>query len=631
MRRLAAALASLCLAFMAHAAPDPQVVLHLLDYVGVDYAVAVEEGRVKSEDEYREMREFAGRIVEGVDALAPNDRRAGLAAQARALAAAIDSKADAEHVSSAAAKLRDAIVEAYGLVLAPRAPPDVAKGKSLFSVHCASCHGAGGHGDGAAARGFETRPSDFHDADRMARRSAYGLYSTITLGVSGTPMPSFKSLSEDDRWALAFYVATLRTPSDARDQAAWARERNAAFAKGLDAAATLSPLEFEARFGKGALAVQRYLLAHPEAVQPSPIAVARARIADALNAYRAGRVDDARKAALSAYLDGFELAEASLGNVDAELMRTIEREMLDFRAALDRGETAALVEDRATRAERLLAQAQARLANEGMSPATAFASSFLILLREGLEAILVLSAIVAFVARSGRRDALPWVHAGWVGALLLGGATWAAAAWLVNISGAQRELAEGITALIATGMLLYVGYWLHGKAYAAAWSRFIRERVDGALGKGTLGSIAVLSFIAVYREIFEVVLFYQALWVQAAPEGAGAVIGGAVAALAALAALGFAIFRYSVRLPIGPFFAVMSVLMALLAVVFAGNGIAALQEAGLLDVTRVGFASIPLLGVHPTLETLAAQAAALAIAAGLFLAARRAGSHTAVA
>ena len=135
------------------------------------------------------------------------------------------------------------------------------------------------------------------------------------------------------------------------------------------------------------------------------------------------------------------------------------------------------------------------------------------------------------------------MHAGWIAALLLGVATWAVASYAIGISGANRELTEGITALIATAMLLYVGYWLHGKSQAQAWKAFIRESVGGALENKTLWAMTGVSFIAVYREVFEVVLFYEALWVQAGDAGHSAVLAGVGAAALLLAATGWGIFK----------------------------------------------------------------------------------------
>lgn len=600
---------------------DAQTILHLLDYIGVDYPEAVEAGKVKNEDEYKEMLEFTAQVRSRVKALPENPRKSELLSQSGRLVDLVERKSPASEVASASRDLRRAIVEAYKLRLAPRTAPDLAKGKALYARLCTSCHGAEGRGDGPAAKDLEPAPSNFHDLERMAQRSAYGLYSTITLGVEGTSMAPFKHLPEADRWALAFYVANLGVPPARVD------EGKRLFQQGnrldLGAVATLSTQEVRERFGEDAARVQDYLRAHPEVLRTSPIAFARQKLDEARDAYAKGDRAAAREAAITGYLEGFELAESSLANLDPDLMREIERRMLDLRAGIENGIPQKDFSEQVRQADTLLASAEEKLGEGALSGATAFTASLVILLREGLEAILVLAAIIAFVLKTGRRDALPWIHAGWIAALALGVLTWFAATFFIEISGANRELTEGVTALLAAAVLLYVGYWLHGKSYAQAWTRFIREHVGQALERRTLWAMASVSFLAVYREMFEIVLFYQALWAQAGEGGGGPVLGGAVAAAAALAAIGFALFRYSVRLPIGLFFGATSVLLALLAVVFTGHGIAALQEAGALGVTSLGFDALPLLGIYPSAQAIGAQAAVLAVVAIGFLAARR--------
>lgn len=614
---LALALALALLAAPFAVAQEAQTALHLLDYIGVDYAEAVENGKVKNQDEYKEMLEFTAQVRTQMKRLAENSAKATLIADATALAALVRDKAAVPAVAEAARKLRWAIVGAYKLRIAPRGAPPLAAAKALYGQNCAACHGAEGKGDGPAAKGLDPAPSNFHDLERMAQRSAYGLYNTISLGVSGTSMAAFGKLSEDQRWALAFYVANLGV-SDERIGAGarmWKADEAKAVFPDLANVATLSSDEIKQRHGENAARVQDYLRAQPNVLQPAPLAFARQKLAGAQEAYRRGERAAARQAALTGYLEGFELAEAALANVDSGLMREIERRMLDLRGAIERGAPQAELDKEFGAVDALLAAAEDKLGAGELSPLAAFTGSLLILLREGLEAILVLAAIVAFVVKTGRRDALPWVHAGWIAALALGTITWVVAAFVIEISGADRELTEGVTALLAAVMLLYVGYWLHGKSYADAWARFIREQVGQALAKRTLWAIAALSFLAVYREMFEIVLFYQALWIQAGEGGRSAVLGGVGAAAVALAAIGFAIFRYSLRLPLGPFFATTSALLALLAVIFTGHGIAALQEAGVIGATRLGFEPVRLLGVYPSGEAIGAQLVTLAVVA----------------
>jgi high-affinity iron transporter len=571
------------------------------------------------------MQEFAAQVRSRVAVLPDSREKPELVAQAGALGQLVADKAAPAVVAESASKLRWSIVGAYNLQLAPRAPPDVARGKALYATHCAACHGAEGRGDGPAAKGLEPAPSNFQDYARMAQRSAYGLYSTITLGVAGTSMAPFKQLSDEDRWALAFYVSALGVPSRDAGEKAWRSGAGQGEFAELAKVATLSRNEMRERYGESAAGVQAYLLAHPQALQRSPIEIARQKLAQAKSAYAGGRRDAARNAAVQAYLDGFELAEASLANIDADLVRQIEAAMMDVRAGIERGMDIEEVTRRARSADTLLTAAAEKLGAGALSAGSAFAASLLILLREGLEAILVLAAIIALVARTGRREALRWVHAGWIAALVLGALTWVVASFLIDISGANREITEGITALLAAAVLLYVGYWLHGKSYAQAWARFIEARVGQALARRTRWAMAALSFLAVYREMFEIVLFYQALWIQAGEGGRAPLLAGAGVAAVLLAVIGVALFKYSLRLPIGPFFRAMSALLAVLAVIFAGHGMAALQEAGLVASTRLGLPAVPLLGLYPSVETLATQALTLLlIALGAWTARRNA-------
>ena len=608
------------------AAQEAQTALHLLDYIGVDYAEAIEDGKIKNEDEYKEMIEFTGQVSTQVKGLADNPAKAALVADAAALAGLVRDKAAVPAVAEAARKLRWAIVGAYKLRIAPRGAPPLAAAAALYAQQCAMCHGAQGRGDGPAAKGLDPAPSNFHELERMTQRSAYGLYNTVSLGVGGTSMAPFAKLSEDERWALAFYVANLGVPAERvrEGEKLWKAGEAKAVFPDLANVATLSTDEVKERHGEKAARVQDYLRAHPDVLRPAPLAFSRQKLNEAQEAYRRGDRSAARQAALTGYLEGFELAEAALANVDSGLMREIERRMLDLRGAIERGAPQAELDKEIAAVDALLAAAQEKLGAGELSPAAAFAGSLLILLREGLEAILVLAAIIAFVTKTGRRDALPWIHAGWIAALALGGVTWVVATFVVDISGANRELTEGITALLAAAMLLYVGYWLHGKSYANAWTRFIREQVGQALARRTLWAMAAVSFLAVYREMFEIVLFYQALWAQAGDSGRSAVLGGMAVAAIALAAIGFAIFKYSTRLPIGPFFAATSALLVLLAVVFTGHGVAALQEAGLLGATRLGFDPVPLLGIYPSTESVGAQLVVLALVALGYWTSRRA-------
>ncbi|MBI5040338.1 MAG: FTR1 family iron permease [Gammaproteobacteria bacterium] len=347
----------------------------------------------------------------------------------------------------------------------------------------------------------------------------------------------------------------------------------------------------------------------------APLDFARETLTTSLDAYRTGQRETAYKLAVAAYLEGFELVEHSLDTVDSALRGQVETEMTRYRNLLRDENTLSVVENQAARVQHLLDEVSTRLGEAGaLSTGAAFASAFIILLREGLEAILVIAALAAFLIKTERRDAMPYLHYGWGGALLLGVATWIASIYLFDFSGANRELTEGVAALVAMAVLFYVGFWMHSKTNAIQWKRFIDGSVQKALGTGTLWGLTGLAFIAVYREVFETILFYQALWVQANVPAQAMLISGLGTGATVLAVLSWLILRYSTRLPLRQFFSATSIFMFVLAVVFAGKGIAALQEAGKLPLDPVSFPRIDLLGVYPNLQGLAVQGGLLVLA-----------------
>ncbi len=594
-----------------------QTIVHMLDYVGVDYPESVQNGQVIKPDEYAEQRDFAAQALTLLGQLSAVPEQSVLMQQADALVARIEGKASGSEISALASQLLTGVIQTWQLSVAPRQSPDLQQGENLFGQHCAGCHGSQGRGDGPLAIGMDPAPRNFHDDARMRQRSLYGLYNTITLGVQGTPMRAFRELSETDRWSLAFFTANLRTdPIFAmKGESLWRQGQGTAEFPNLRALVTNSP-DQQAPAGSPMDAVRAYLTQQPHALQVTaqePLAFSRTKVEETVQAYAHNNREEARRLAIAAYLEGFELIESALNNVDAPLRAETEREMMALRTAIDEGRPAEVVTAQAMKIKALLDRAADRLAGETFSPNTAFVSSLVILLREGLESILIVSTIVAFVVKTGRRNALPYIHLGWIGAIALGAITWGLARYMLGISGANRELTEGITALLAAAMLLYVGWWLHSRSNAQAWTRYIREQLNTALAARTLWAMAGISFLVVYRELFEVILFYETLWSQAGVVGHEAVLWGIAAAMGLLVLLGGMILRYSVRLPIGPFFTVASSLLAIMAVIFVGNGIAALQEAGVLDVTRVRFVSLPVLGIHPTVQSLVPQILMLAL------------------
>ena len=279
-----------------------------------------------------------------------------------------------------------------------------------------------------------------------------------------------------------------------------------------------------------------------------------------------------------------------------------------YRQSLQDGLPLEQVQQRLDVAKGKLTESAGLLGSDGLSWSLSYISGLLILLREGLEAILVLAAILAFLRNTGQQSAVRSVNVGWGLALLAGLATWALAAYVIDVSGAQRELLEGCTALFASVMVLWLGVWMHDRRHAAAWQDYIKSSLVG--GGGRFG-FAVLAFFSVYRELFEVILFYETLWLQAGPAGHNAVLAGGATALVLLVGLAWVILRGSARLPLALFFGINAALLCALSVVFAGHGVKALQEAGIFGTRPVAFFDFDWLGIHADAYSLSAQAVAI--------------------
>lgn len=259
-----------------------------------------------------------------------------------------------------------------------------------------------------------------------------------------------------------------------------------------------------------------------------------------------------------------------------------------------------------------------------------FGQAFLILIREGLEALLVITAIVTYLVKTNNRKLIHWIYLGVLAGLAGAGLVAVVFMQLFGGSGPQQEILEGVCALVAMVMLLYTSNWMLGKASVASWNRYIREKTQtavaqaktqveqGVLSLSAIASLALLSFLAVFREGAETVIFYESVYGMTR-DSAG-MWAGAIAASIVLLVI-FVLLRFtSVQIPIGPFFTITSVLLSVLVVVFAGGGVHALIEGDVLPgIYLAGVPTSDWLGVYPYAETLIAQAISVAVVIGLFI------------
>jgi high-affinity iron transporter len=604
------------------AADEARRIVALIDYIGGDYQNAVQGGKIANPDEYQEMSEFSARSLDLFRQLkSAEGDKAGIEKELNALAAHINNKTGDDSVPELAQQIKDRLIKTYNIVTYPKAFPNYASARAIYLQNCAQCHGESGKGDGPARESMKPKtpaPANFTDADFMAGLSPFKVYNTTTFGIDNTAMASFAALPDEQRWQVAFYVLALRFPAEsAAAGESWLKSKSVP--DGLVSVATLatsSDGDLSARIKKlfpdapveQVLAYLRHGLL--EKKTSDPLLIARILVGEAAQLYGAGEKEKAYQKAIEAYLDGFEMAEPALFAKDAALGKSLEAQFTHFRNAIKQGVSVAEIQKQHQSIEANLDLAAEKMTahTEGFSGYYAFLNSALIILREGLEAALILAAIITMLKVMGAADAIRYIHFGWILALFCGVLTWLAAQTVLTFSGQHRESLEGFISIFAAVALFYVGYWLHTRSQAKRWHAFIQDRVQNVLSSKRILGLVGISFFAVYREAFEVVLFYQALWLQNV-ESHQAIIGGFLTGVVTLLTVTFAIFKIGLRIPLKYFFGITGSLLYIMAFIFAGTGINQLQAAGWVPATPLEFPpAVPLLGIYPTMETLTVQA-----------------------
>lgn len=629
--------------------------------------VAVEEyskgidatGKLTSELEYQEAVDFL-QDARGVAERLSGDRAPAVRLLVDSLRVVVGAKRPPVEVDALYERFVSALGSEGALELPSRAL-DVAAGRTLYAQNCASCHGAQGMGDGPAAAGMTPAPPPLGDAEAMADLTPALVFRVISVGIAGTPMIAWGDrLSADQRWDIVAYLHSLRATDAQRleGEGLYARSclacHGAAGAADGPAAASLTRLPpdigtfaWQAERSDAALAavvrdgvpgtamppnqgldarqlasIVAHLRGLGAARSPAPNAFATtedargtarrvlATLDQALASARGGRGPEAGDLAFDAYL-AFEPLETRARARDPGLVAAAERQFADFKGAVRRGDVRGAERARNT-IEAQLPDILALTASPSGTWATFF-QSFLIILREGFEAILVIGAICAFLLKTGNRARLRSIWTGTALGLVASAATAVVLQTVLQSMPASREIIEGATMLLAVAVLFSVSYWLISKVEAARWQQFIREKVTTALQHGGGSALAFVAFLAVYREGAETALFYQALFGEG-KDAMGPIVLGIVAGAVVLAVVFTLFYRFGVRLPLRQFFAATSVVLYYMAFVFAGKGIRELQEGNVVPITTIpGFPSVDAMGIYNTVETLLAQLVLVAL------------------
>ncbi len=344
----------------------------------------------------------------------------------------------------------------------------------------------------------------------------------------------------------------------------------------------------------------------------------------------AGNSAAAADALADAYFNVFHKIEPALAARNFARMRKIEQSFLDLRGRIQTGADASTIAGSLDSLAAEIELAAAALERSGVSRVAAatggFWNAFVILTREGVEALLIVTALIMYLNRVGRPRDKRVIYAGLTVALAATIVTWASLQWAIARSGVAQETIEGISALAAAGVLFYVSYWLLSKSEARRWQEFLTRQVGQSIAAGGRWTIGLAAFLAVYREGAETILMFQPLLVEPARGELAGVLFGVIAAAFALAAIFWGLRSASVRMAIRPFFRVTGALLFVLAVVFAGKGVTELQEAGLMRISPVAplmnsvITSLPAglrdaLGISATAQSLAIQGTLVAGAA----------------
>jgi high-affinity iron transporter len=577
--------------------------------------VGIVDGRVVSPAEIDEARLFLQESRRSAGAL-PTHLRPAAVARIDTVIALVNRTGEPDSVDAHVQRLTTTIAAELGIVLdqIPESAPSLARGAEVYHANCASCHGALGRADGPAAHGLDPSPTNLADGTALKDQSPLDYYRRITIGVVGTAMPSFElRLPAQDRWAAALYATMLRLPQPSGEVPPALRS----FGK----TGRMSDVDLVTALEAGdSSAAGLARVAAIRSFQPDASAAATAQVFDQVRAqldstYALARTGDssAHTKAFDAYMT-FEQVERGIRAKNPALAAELEGDFAALRSQLaqkDAGtqELDALRHQLTSRLENA-----ERTLGDDLSSGNLFLQSLVIMLREGLEAILIVGALVTFLVRMGAQHRKREINFGVGAAIVASVVTAFAIETVFHVTPANQELLEGITMVVATVVLFYVSYWLLSKMEVVKWNHFVKSKVNDALTSGSSLALASAAFLAVYREGFETVLFYKALFLTGGANSSMPILSGILLGAAMLVGVYVAISRFGVRLPLKPFFGFTSAFLYYMAFVFAGKGVAELQAGGLVSTTMISWAPRLLaLGMYPTLETMLAQGVLLVL------------------
>lgn len=603
-----------------------QIIINMLDYIQRDYVNAVDSGEVINEFEFLEMKEFSQLAYDNFQVILSDtsfNNSEDLSGQFMALKDSIDGMADRENIGEICRSIKGSILALKLVKDSPSDWPDLRLGSELYSSNCSACHGEKGMGDGPASVGLEPSPSNFIKPELHNNIAPFQAYNTIQLGIPGTSMMPFTQLSEKEVWALSFYLLSL--PYSEELEVGDPSEGIVS----LGDASTLSNRELIEKYGMENSALKS-VRSYKTVRKMNSLSRAKELLILSLESYEKGDHEAAFSNALNAYLEGIEPIEKRLAASDAKIVGNLEKSFMTVRTSIKRKEDVAVVQLKVDEALIALGPAVELLDEQekGLLFTTFISAS--ILVREGLEAFLIIISIIAILKSMEAKKAVIWIHAGWILALLVGASGFFFMDLLMQWDTSSRELMEGSLTLFASAVLVFMGFWLHSKTEIGKWRKFVEVRISSLVNGNNMLGLALFSFIVVFREAFESVIFLSSISVDSSTDNRGIWLGVLIAG-AIVATLSFALLRMFEKVNLRKVFLYSSSIIVVLSVILAGKGIHALQESGLVGVSSLPWNfRMTLVGIYPTFESMLAQFLTIGIIFGLWLYNKRSASSVKV-
>jgi high-affinity iron transporter len=365
------------------------------------------------------------------------------------------------------------------------------------------------------------------------------------------------------------------------------------------------------------VATSQQSISRAEAIRQ--LGVVRASIDQTLELVKQGKVDEAYAQAKTGYLDHFEYVEIPLRVVAPDLTADAETKFAEIRGLIQDRAPVDVVRTNIIELRRLIDDTERRLTDTGFDAAAVVAGqSFLIIFREGLEAVLLLTALLGYLEATKATQYRKPITWGVIIGLAATALTYLVLRSILAVLPVGREVLEAAVATAAVAVLLYISFWLIARLEHRRWMEFLRSRLFNAVSIGSTTALVLVGFTAMYREGLETALLYQALVEFGEGLGWWIILGLAVG-LIALAVVSYLIFRLGRRLPIKTFLVCAVLLLMATSVAFLGNAVRSLQTADLVSLTPIdGLPHAPIflsqaLGYWPSVQTLASQAVLVAV------------------